>query len=46
MTPARRNNVINRINCGIAINETTLPRVQEKIMAVNRSRIDFAIIML
>ena len=41
ITPPSENRMKKRINCGMAMAETTSPSVQAKIRAVKRSRIDF-----
>ena len=42
MIPARKNSSRKIRHWGIAINATIIPILQEKIIAVGRSRIDFA----
>ena len=41
-----RNKIRNITNCGMAIREVTSPRLQAKIVAVNRSRMDLEMRML
>lgn len=40
---AAKNRIRKIITCGMAIIHTTIPRLQAKIAAVNKSRIDFEI---
>ena len=43
INPADKNNNVKITNCGTAISETIYPRLQAKIAAVKKSRIDFVI---
>ena len=43
MIPASKKRAVKMTNCGIAIKETTKPRLQAKMAAVKKSRIDFEI---